>query len=580
MLASKPKKVLQQDENFLRKAFHASLLPCMLSILSSTINILVDGVLVGQRIGTQALSAISFCVPVYLALCVVGSFLVSGTAIEASLAIGRHEDARSQRLYHTAVWACVVVSLLVAVVGLVFCRPLSAWLCADPAVQPYVVSYTAVTLVGALPKILIYVPFWFLRMDGRANKVAQMMLVMGLGNVVLDFLFLYPLNGGIAGAAWASVLSTAVACMLGFLWLCDAHSGFQLGLSCVLDLPSWKAIAASGSPSALNNLFQTLRLLAVNALLARAGGSELVAAFTAVNCISAFSLCVVDGVPQAACAILAICNGEQDHDSMILLIRRAWRTGVACCLLFSVVVILGAEGIALAYGLSISLRPAMVYLSLGMFPALWCSILSGYYNVTGHVRWANSLIFCRVFLAAAASLYLSVAFHGSPWGFLLYAELITLALWCCAAQWHHMRHPKDSRWLLMDRSLEESGRVLNFSVEGTVEKICAASEQISDFCAQNHMDARQSMRFSLSLEEVMTMILQANQPAAVRFDVRAFSVPGQLGVRIRYDGRAYDPFAAHKAESETYLGIDMIQNMAHSIYYQKTFGANTVQILL
>ena len=75
---------LRQDEAFLRRAFHKSLLPCVLSILSQNINILADGIIVGQRIGTDGLSAINLCVPVYLVLCIVGSFLVSGTAIQAS----------------------------------------------------------------------------------------------------------------------------------------------------------------------------------------------------------------------------------------------------------------------------------------------------------------------------------------------------------------------------------------------------------------------------------------------------------------------------------------------------------------
>lgn len=110
-------------------------------------------------------------------------------------------------------------------------------------------DYTAVTLAGALPKILIYVPFWFLRMDGRGKLVAWMMLVMGGGNILLDLLFLYPRTGGIAGAAWASVLSTAVACVLGFICLGDRRSGFRLGRQWVKDLPSWREIAADGSPS-------------------------------------------------------------------------------------------------------------------------------------------------------------------------------------------------------------------------------------------------------------------------------------------------------------------------------------------
>lgn len=572
---------LRQDEGFLRKSFHESLMPCMLSILSGTVNILVDGIVVGQRIGTPGLSAISLCVPVYLALCVAGSFLVSGAAIEASRAIGRRETEKTQQFYHTAVWSGLVLSLLVTAGGLAVCTPLAALLCPDPVVRPLVRTYTWVTLLGALPKIMIYVPFWFLRMDGRAREVARMMVVMGAGNVVLDVIFLYPMDLGIGGAAWASVLSTGAACLLGFIWLCDGRSGFRPGRDCITDPAEWKAIAASGSPAALNNLFQTLRLLAVNALLLQAGGSQLVAAFTAVNCISAFSLCVVDGIPQAAGPILGICNGERDNGSAVLLIRRAWRTGVVCCAVFGVAVILGADAIAFVYGLPLSLRGAMVFLAAGMFPALWCSILCGYYTVSGRARWANSIIFCRVFLAAAASLYLSVRLGWDPWWFLLLAELLTLGLWCVAASGYHRRHPRYSRWLLMDRTLEESGRVLNFSVEGEAAKVCEASEQISAFCGENRLDPRQSMRFSLALEEVMMRIVQANPRDRVRFDVRVFSVPGELGIRIRYDGRPYDPFGAREAGAEEdYLGIDLIRRMGRKVVYQRTFGANTVQILL
>lgn len=572
---------LRQDETFLRRAFHRSLLPCVLSILSENINILADGVLVGQRIGTDGLSAISLCVPVYLVLCVVGSFLVSGTAIQATRAIGRQQPERSQRLYRTAVWSCLAASLVMTAAGLALSGPLSALLCPDPAIRPLVREYASITLLGALPKILIYVPFWFLRMDGRTKLVARMMLVMGGGNVVLDLLFLYPLDMGIGGAAWASVIATAAACALGFFWLCDRKSGFRLGLSWVTDREDWREIAAAGSPSALNNLLQTLRLLAVNALLMGAGGSELVAVFTAVNCISAFSLSVVDGVPQAASAMLGIYSGERDNDSAALLIQRERRTGLLCCGAFAAVVILGADAIAFAYGLPAgSLRFAMVCLGAGMFPALGCSILSGYYNVSGHVRWANAIILCRVLLAAAGSLYVALALGLSPWWFLVCSEAVTLVLWYLAAGLLHRRHPERTRYLLMDRSLEERGHVMNFSVTGDTEQICEASGKIADFCRENQMNPRQVMRFSLALEEVMTMIVQENPDAAVRFDVRVFSLQDTLGIRIRYDGREYNPFDQRRSRGEAYLGIQLIADMMETVLYQRTFGVNTVQLLL
>ena len=572
---------LRQDETFLRRAFHRSLLPCVLSILSENINILADGVLVGQRLGTNGLSAISLCVPVYLVLCIVGSFLVSGTAIQASRSIGCQQLEKSQQLYCTAVWSCLATSLIITVAGLFFSGPLSNLLCPDPTIRPLVQEYTSITLMGALPKILIYVPFWFLRIDGRTQLVARMMLVMGGGNIALDLLFLYPLNMGIGGAAWASVIATAAACGLGFLWLCNKNSGFHLSLSWTTARKDWQNISAAGSPSALNNLLQTLRLLAVNTMLMNAGGSELVAVFTAVNCINAFSLSVVDGVPQAASAMLGIYSGERDNDSAALLIRREYRTGLFCCGIFAAAVILGADAIAFAYGLpSGSLGFAMVCLSAGMFPALGCSILSGYYNVSGHVRWANAIILCRVFLAASASLYVALALNLSPWWFLVCSEFVTLALWYIATAFFHQRHPEQTRYLLMDRSLEETGQVMNFSVTGDTEQICEASGRIADFCRENRMNPRQVMRFSLALEEVMTMIVQENQGITVHFDVRVFSHQDILGIRIRYDGREYNPFDRRRSLGEAYLGIQLIAEMMETVVYQRTFGVNTVQLLL
>lgn len=50
---------LKQNEQFLRKAYNKALIPCILSVLSGNINILADGILVGQRLGTGALAAIN-----------------------------------------------------------------------------------------------------------------------------------------------------------------------------------------------------------------------------------------------------------------------------------------------------------------------------------------------------------------------------------------------------------------------------------------------------------------------------------------------------------------------------------------
>lgn len=132
----------------------------------------------------------------------------------------------------------------------------------------------------------------------------------------------------------------------------------------------------------------------------------------------------------------------------------------------------------------------------------------------------------------------------------------------------------------MDRSLEEGGQVANFSVAGDTAHICEASGKIAGFCRENRMEPRQVMRFSLAIEEVMTRIVQENPDTAVHFDVRVFSVQGTMGIRIRYDGRAYDPFDPRRTSGDAYLGIQLIAGMMEQVVYQRTFGVNTVQLLL
>ena len=566
---------LRQNEQFLKKAYNKALLPCILSVLSGNINILADGILVGQRLGTNALAAINFSLPVYLVLCIAGSFVVSGTTICASDAIGKNQTEKAQGLYRMSIFWCTAVSVIITIFGLLFLKPLSNLLCSDVDVMPLVMEYSGVTLAGALPKILIYIPFWFLRLDGRNGQVTLMMTIMGVGNVILDVLFLYAFDMGIFGAALASVLSTAAACVLGLVKLCDKKSGFKFGLCVKAAGIKFSEIAKAGSPSAANNLFQTLRVSAINALLLSYCGSETVAAFTAVNCICAFAESVTSGIPQAASAMLGIYSGEHDNESTRLLMKRQLKSGIPCAIIFSAVIILGANLVSLAYGLNIPLRFSFICLSLGIIPALINCVLSGFYNVSGHNVWANSIIFLRVFLMSCASLFALLYFGQSPWLFLFFGEILTLIFWFVATG---ITHKSKSRFLLLDNTLERSGNVINFSVNGDAESICNASGKITDFCESNGMNLKQTMRISLAIEEMMTLISSKNENSG-DFDLRVYSLQGVIGIRIRYGGSEFNPLA-YADNDEEYFGIRLIESICEQTLYQRTFGTNTVQIFV
>ena len=263
-------------------------------------------------------------------------------------------------------------------------------------------------------------------------------------------------------------------------------------------------------------------------------------------------------------------------------------------LLFSGVILVGTDWIESAYGLTDSLGFAFLCMSFGMIPALCNCILAGYYNVSGYAMWANVIILLRVFVMPCASLFVLCRKSCNPWWFLFTGEVFTLLVWFAATGMYQHFHRHCFRFLLMDYTLEETGRVINFSVQGKEEAICDASSKITVFCEENGMLPGQVMRVSLAMEELMTLILAVNQAKGVEFDLRVYALEGVIGIRIRYSGREFNPFCSIEDKGQKgddvqgeeaelydmYMGVHMIEDMVETTMYQRTFGMNTIQIYI
>lgn len=573
---------LTQNVTFIRSTFNKSIFSAMLTILSANINVFVDGILVSNKLGSDALAAINLSLPVFLFMCIIGSFFVSGTAINAARAIGDNDPVKSQMYFSSSIVSTFFISIVVTVLGLIFSRPIVLFLCSDTNIQPYVSEYVIITLIGALPKIMIYVPLWFLRLDGKNLQVTGIMSVMSLGNILLDVLFVYILDMGVFGAGLASVIATTIAFIIGMLWLMSEKCNFKFKPFIFKDLKEWKVISSAGVPSALNNLASTIRILMINSVLIKYGGGSEVAIFTAINGIAGFAECITLGIPQAASPMLGVFSGEQDNGSCKLLVKIELITSVICAGVFTVLMLVLAEPIQKVYGLQQPLLVPLLWLSLSIFPAAICSVISGYYNMSGRNFWSNGIIFFRVILMTYIGLHLVTKLGLSTYVFLLFSEITTLLLWIVVSHFYHKKNKNLTRFLFMDMALENSGNILNFSVNANPEDICSASERISDFCNSNGLNSKITLRVQLALEEIMTLILNVNDMDSVKmpsFDIRAFYFEGITSIRLRYGGKDFNPFNNNLENDDMYMGITMLKKMVRSLY-QRTFGINMLQVTL
>ncbi len=574
---------LTQSNEFLGKAFRTAVIPGMISYLSSNLALLADGVLVGRNVGVDGLASVSLSAPVCLIISMVGGFLSCGAETLCSRAVGQNNEKRAQRIYGAQISFMLMASVLFILSGLLLMKPIaSALSLGDAALYPMVYDYARVYLLGAPAILLTFPAFWFLPLEGKNNSMTAAMLIMGVGNILLDILFLSVFHMGVMGAALASVLSAAAAALFGMIRLHTGRHTYRLKLS----LPrgrEWMSLAAAGSTEAMTNLFQALRVLSVNNfLMGMAGGSLLVAQFSVVSGMVSIADAVTVGVPQSGTAILGVYCGERDNSSALILLKQQVKVGLWGCAVLMLFLGFGTPLVEWAYQVE-NLRVPLWMLALSLAPTLLLNILTSYYRAYGRELLANVLIIARVYGFTVLSLLLLRLLRVTPWIFLVTEVLLTLGLWVVLTGLIYRRERKKksvSRWLLADRKLEDNGNCINFSSPSDEAAICDASERIGAFCGENNMAPKQTMRVSLALEEMMALITQLNPEVSLSFDVRVFSLQGVIGVRIRYGGKPFNPLAPEYEDDERFMGIRMVRNLVEETVYQCTFGVNSLMILM
>ena len=191
----------------------------------------IDAVLVGQFVGKGALSAVSGA-PAMLVSLIVGFFtgLASGATVRISQFYGSHDFKAVSVTAHTAIAFSIMGAVFLSVTGYFA----SGWfleLCRVPAdIFEESLIYMQIFFFGLLGTFLYNMGAGILRAMGDSKRPFYFLIVGCLLNIVLDVLFLIPLNMGVAGAAYATVISQAVSAVLTILCLIRETGPWKLEL--------------------------------------------------------------------------------------------------------------------------------------------------------------------------------------------------------------------------------------------------------------------------------------------------------------------------------------------------------------
>ena len=270
--------------------------PTVISMLVTSLYNIIDTFFVGQ-IDTQSTAAVGVVFAVMSGIHAVGFFFGHGSGNFIARQLGARNHRQAAVMAATAFVYALVVGALITVAGECTLTPLAKALGSTDTILPHATSYMSIILLGAPVMTGSIVLNNQMRFQGNAS-FAMMGIVFGaVLNVALDPLFIFAFHWGIAGAAWATVVSQTASFIL--LIVMNRY-GENIRIDMRLFSRSWlyvREILAGGTPSLTR---QTLGCIATIMLNVAAGayGDHAIAAMSIVTRITFVIFSVIIGLGQ------------------------------------------------------------------------------------------------------------------------------------------------------------------------------------------------------------------------------------------------------------------------------------------
>ena len=304
-----------------KKEFASYLSLSILGMLGSSGTILADTFFVSNRLGADGLAALNLSIAVFGLINGLGMLFGIGGATRYTIFRSQGDEKGADRVFTAALLSALAAGLCFFCAGLLWPEAIARVLGAEGALLPMSTAYLKTVLCFAPCFILNHLLMAFLRNDGNPRLAMCAMLAGSLANIALDYLFVYPMDMGLFGAALATGLAPVIGLAVSSLHVVTGRARFRLtgdGLS----LRELGRNAGPGLSACVNECSSSVVLMVFNLLLLGTAGSTGVAAYGIVANLALVVLAVFTGMAQGIQPLLSRAYGRGDRAETAALLRR------------------------------------------------------------------------------------------------------------------------------------------------------------------------------------------------------------------------------------------------------------------
>lgn len=337
---------IQLSDHFDYKKLFRFVLPSICMMVFTSIYGVVDGFFVSNYVGKTQFASLNLIYPLVQMIASLGFMLGAGGSAIVGKTMGEGDKKKANKYFSMLVIATSIIAVTASAMTIPFLRPLSVLMGADESMIEHCITYARILLIGMLPFMLQNL-FQALMITAQKPHLGFVITVLaGCTNMFLDYLMVGVMNLGLAGAAWATVISQIVGGIIPLVY-------FILPNSSLLRIGKTKfygkiflIACTNGSSELVSNISASVVAILYNKKLMEYAGQNGVSAYGVFAYVSFVFVAIFIGYAIGSAPIVSYHYGAKNYDEL----KNLFRKGITVNAVFGVIMLILGEATAVPLG--------------------------------------------------------------------------------------------------------------------------------------------------------------------------------------------------------------------------------------
>lgn len=406
-------------------------IPSVVSMWIFTLYTMVDGIFIGKYVGALGLAGVNITMPLINLTFAIGIMIAIGSSTMIAIHYGEGDWTAGNKIFTTAVCSLLSCGILISILITIFMEPVINFLGGGGNLYPYVKDYLSVIILFCVCYMTGYALEIYIKVDGNPVYPTLCVIIGGVVNILLDYIFVVIFHWGIKGAAFATGLSQVTTTSLLFYYIFFRTKRIKF-VKIKYSLLNLLKIMKVGFAEFLAEVSTGISIFVFNLVILKNLGEKGVSAFGIIGYISSFITMTMIGFNQGVQPILSFNLGAKEHKKIFEIIKNSFFIlGVLGIFFYTLINIFSANIVSIFLNDVEDINLTKKALTTYSFAYLICGFnifSAGYFTAVDMVKISTIITMLRGILLLVLFIHILPIFLGTTgiWITMFVTEGITL----------------------------------------------------------------------------------------------------------------------------------------------------------